>query len=189
MGFKVEEIERLIEVVKRHGIQQLEVEEGGVRINIVTPGPSWSPGLNPSIGAAATSALSLAQLGYTPYAPGAPVGGGTMVPGSHNHQEPSKGLSASPGASATTGRPQAAAHSSGRVIKSPFVGTFYRSPSPGSDSFVEVGKRVKKGDTLCIVEAMKLMNEIESEFDGVIKEILVENEQPVEFDQPLFVVE
>ena len=74
-------------------------------------------------------------------------------------------------------------------MKSPFVGTFYRAPSPEADNFVDVGSRVKKGDTLCIVEAMKLMNEIESEFDGVIKEILVDNETPVEFDQPLFVFE
>jgi len=77
----------------------------------------------------------------------------------------------------------------GKVVRSPFVGTLYHAPSPGADPFVEVGKRVKKGATLCIVEAMKLMNEIEAEFDGVIKEILVANEQPVEFDQPLFVME
>lgn len=73
-----------------------------------------------------------------------------------------------------------------KEIKSPFVGTFYISPSPGADPFVQVGKKIKKGDTLCIVEAMKLMNEIESEVDGEITEVLVENEQPVEFNQPLF---
>ncbi len=77
----------------------------------------------------------------------------------------------------------------GKAVKSPFVGTFYTAPSPGADPFVEVGKRVKKGDTLCIIEAMKLMNEIEAERDGTITEILVENEQLVEFDQPLFVIE
>lgn len=78
---------------------------------------------------------------------------------------------------------------SGNVVRSPLVGTFYRAPSPGADPFVRVGQRVKKGDTLCIVEAMKLMNEIKAETDGVIAEILIENEQPVEFDQPLFVLE
>ena len=79
--------------------------------------------------------------------------------------------------------------SSGHIVKSPFVGTFYRSSSPTSDPFVEVGKRVKKGQTLCIVEAMKLMNEIEADKDGVIKEIRAESGQPVEYDQPLFVIE
>jgi acetyl-CoA carboxylase biotin carboxyl carrier protein len=69
------------------------------------------------------------------------------------------------------------------------VGTFYRSSGPGEAPFVEVGKRVKKGQTLCIIEAMKLMNEIEADRDGVIKEILVENETPVEFDQVLFLIE
>jgi acetyl-CoA carboxylase biotin carboxyl carrier protein len=78
---------------------------------------------------------------------------------------------------------------SGHVLKSPFVGTFYRSSSPGSDPFVEIGARVRKGQTLCIVEAMKLMNEIEADRDGVIKEMLVENGQPVEYDQALFVIE
>jgi acetyl-CoA carboxylase biotin carboxyl carrier protein len=73
-------------------------------------------------------------------------------------------------------------------VKSPFVGTFYRSPSPSAEPFVEVGKKVGKGDVLCIVEAMKLMNEIESDFACEILEILVENGQPVEYDQPLFVV-
>lgn len=75
------------------------------------------------------------------------------------------------------------------VIKSPLVGTVYMAPSEDEDPFVSVGDRVKKGQTLAIVEAMKLMNEIESEYDGVIKEICVENESPVEFGQILFVIE
>ena len=73
--------------------------------------------------------------------------------------------------------------------KSPMVGTFYRSPSPSAPAFVEVGKTVKAGDTLCIIEAMKLMNEIEAEKSGVIKEILVENGTPVEYGEPLFIIE
>lgn len=73
--------------------------------------------------------------------------------------------------------------------KSPMVGTFYRAPSPSSPAFVEVGQTVKAGDTLCIIEAMKLMNEIEAETSGVVKEILVENGQPVEFGEPLFIIE
>lgn len=69
------------------------------------------------------------------------------------------------------------------------VGTFYRAPSPTSPAFVEVGQTVKEGDTLCIIEAMKLMNEIEAEKSGVIKAILVENAQPVEYGEPLFIIE
>ena len=76
----------------------------------------------------------------------------------------------------------------GEVVKSPMVGTFYRAPSPESDPFVEVGSTVKAGDTLCIVEAMKLLNEIETEYAGTIKAILVDNGQPVEYGEPLFIV-
>ncbi len=78
---------------------------------------------------------------------------------------------------------------SGHVVKSPMVGTFYRSPAPGAKSFVEVGSSIKVGDTLCIVEAMKMMNQIQADKAGVIKEILVESGQPVEFDEPLFIIE
>lgn len=89
----------------------------------------------------------------------------------------------------TTSAPSAEAEISGHVIKSPMVGTFYRSPSPGAKPFVEVGQSVKAGDTLCIVEAMKLLNQIESDKSGIVKSILVENEHPVEYGQPLFVIE
>ncbi len=76
----------------------------------------------------------------------------------------------------------------GNVVTSPMVGTFYAKPSPDSDNYVTLGQKVKKGDVLCIVEAMKLMNEIESEFDGEVVEILVKDEQPVEYGMPLFVI-
>ena len=77
----------------------------------------------------------------------------------------------------------------GHTLKSPMVGTFYRCPSPGTPSFIEVGQTVTKGQTLCIIEAMKLLNEIESDAAGVVKAILVENGQPVEYGQPLFIIE
>jgi len=76
----------------------------------------------------------------------------------------------------------------GDTVTSPIVGTFYRAPSPDSDPFVSVGDSVQKGQTLCIVEAMKIVNQIEAEFSGVIKEILVEDGQPVEYEQPLFII-
>jgi acetyl-CoA carboxylase biotin carboxyl carrier protein len=84
--------------------------------------------------------------------------------------------------------PAVAEEPSGHVVKSPMVGTFYRAASPGSKAFVEVGDAVKEGDTLCIVEAMKLMNEIEADASGVVKAVLAENGQPVEFGQPLFLL-
>lgn len=82
----------------------------------------------------------------------------------------------------------APAEPEGHVVKSPMVGTFYRSSAPGKPPFVEVGSTVKEGDTLCIIEAMKLLNEIDADASGVVKQILVENGQPVEFGQPLFVI-
>jgi len=94
------------------------------------------------------------------------------------------------GAPAAEAAPAAAAvpASTGHVVKSPMVGTFYRAPSPGADAFVQIGDSVKDGQTICIIEAMKLLNEIECDFAGVVKEILVENGQAVEYGQPLFII-
>jgi len=91
-------------------------------------------------------------------------------------------------AAAVAAEPAKPAVAEGHVVKSPMVGTFYRSASPGSKAFVDVGQSVNSGDTLCIIEAMKLLNEIESDKTGTITAILVENGQPVEFGQPLFVI-
>jgi acetyl-CoA carboxylase biotin carboxyl carrier protein len=90
-------------------------------------------------------------------------------------------------AAAPAAKPAAA--SRGHAVKSPMVGTFYRAPSPGAKPFVEVGQTVKQGQTLCIIEAMKMLNQIEADASGVITEALVENGQPVQFDQPLFMIE
>jgi acetyl-CoA carboxylase biotin carboxyl carrier protein len=99
------------------------------------------------------------------------------------------GASSGPGALAAAPPPEAPAAPTGHTLKSPMVGTFYRSPSPGAPSFVEVGQAVNKGQTLCIIEAMKLLNEIESDASGTVKAILVDNGQPVEYGQPLFLIE
>ncbi len=93
-----------------------------------------------------------------------------------------------PAAAATVTEAAEPAAPEGHVVKSPMVGTFYRTPSPNAKSFVEVGQTVKAGDTLCIIEAMKLMNEIEADESGVIKAILIENGQPVEYGEPLFII-
>jgi acetyl-CoA carboxylase biotin carboxyl carrier protein len=108
-----------------------------------------------------------------------------MQPQGMQHYQPSAApVAAAPVAAAAV----VAAEPAGHVVKSPMVGTFYRSSAPGSAAYVEVGSTVKEGDTLCIIEAMKLLNEIDADKSGTITQILVENGQPVEFGQPLFVI-
>ena len=116
--------------------------------------------------------------------------------GPAQHYAPMQHYAPAPQQQAPAAAPAAAAPAaeapkaiSGHVVKSPMVGSFYRAASPTAKAFVEVGQSVKAGDTLCIVEAMKMMNQIQSDKAGVVKEILLENGEPVEFDQPLFVIE
>lgn len=99
---------------------------------------------------------------------------------------PAAAMAPAPAASAPVAAPEAPA---GKSLNSPMVGTFYRAPSPGADPFVQVGDTVKKGQVVAIIEAMKLLNEVEAEEDGVVREICVENGQPVEYGQPLFILE
>ncbi|KFZ29298.1 acetyl-CoA carboxylase [Pseudidiomarina atlantica] len=96
---------------------------------------------------------------------------------------------AAPAPAPAAAEPAAEPELSGHIVRSPMVGTFYAAPAPGASDFVSVGQQVKAGDTLCIVEAMKMMNQIEADKGGVVKQILVENGEPVEFDQPLFIIE
>jgi acetyl-CoA carboxylase biotin carboxyl carrier protein len=101
------------------------------------------------------------------------------------HAAPPAAVAAAPAVAATPAEDEVP---EGHVVRSPMVGTFYRAPAPGSKNFSEVGQTVNAGDTLCIIEAMKLLNEIEADQGGVIKAILVENGQPVEYGEPLFVI-
>jgi acetyl-CoA carboxylase biotin carboxyl carrier protein len=98
-------------------------------------------------------------------------------------------LSAAVAPVAAEAAPAAATEISGHIVRSPMVGTFYRTPSPDAKAFIEIGQKVNVGDTLCIVEAMKMMNQIEADKSGTVKAILVESGQPVEFDEPLVVIE
>jgi acetyl-CoA carboxylase biotin carboxyl carrier protein len=122
--------------------------------------------------------ITRAVAGQTFYA-GAPMMQPGMMP---MYQQPGPAAAPAVAAAIEPAAPE------GHVVKSPMVGTFYRTPSPNAKSFVEVGQTVKAGDTLCIIEAMKLMNEIEADESGVIKAILIENGQPVEYGEPLFII-
>lgn len=115
---------------------------------------------------------------------GAPQGQVMMMQPQASHMQAPAALAAAPAVAA----PAVAEEIQGHVVKSPMVGTFYRASAPGAAPFVDIGSSVKDGDTLCIIEAMKLLNEIDVEVSGVVKQILVENGQPVEFGQPLFVI-
>lgn len=154
-------LEKLMELMRKHGMQEISIADEKEEIRITAPSVHGAP-----------YQMAAVPMHGMPMAPSAPMQAAVAAPEA--------------GGANPAVRPATA---SGKMIKSPFVGTFYRSSQPGSQPFVSVGQRIKKGDVLCIVEAMKLMNEIESEVDGVIKEVLVENEHPVEFDQPLFIVE
>lgn len=151
-------LKTLIDLVSESGVAELEITEGDDRVKIVN-----------RVGAAPVAAAAPAVIATPVVASAAPAAA------------PAPAVVAEPAAA-----PVAAEDT--RTINSPMVGTFYRAPSPGAKPFADVGQKVKAGDTVCIIEAMKLLNEIETEYDGVIKEILVENGQPVEFGQPLFVI-
>jgi acetyl-CoA carboxylase biotin carboxyl carrier protein len=155
-------LKTLVDLVSESNISELEITEAEGKVRIVKAAP----------GVAAATALPSIALG-----PAAPLA--TPVP------VVPTAAPATP-ASAPT---EADADAGGHVVKSPMVGTFYRSASPGAKAFAEVGQPVKAGQPICIIEAMKIMNEIESDQDGVVKRILVENGQAVEFGQPLFVIE
>jgi acetyl-CoA carboxylase biotin carboxyl carrier protein len=151
-------LKTLIDLVSESGIAEIEVTEGEDKVRIVN---KHGPGQS---NGAVMHAPALSAAPAVIAAPVAAAAAPTAVPAPA--AEPPKG----------------------HVVKSPMVGTFYRSPSPGAPSFVEIGKTVKPGDTLCIIEAMKLLNEIEAEVAGNVLEVLVENGQPVEYGQPLFVI-
>lgn len=151
-------LKTLIDLVAESDIAELEVTEGESKVRIVKS--SGAP----------QNQLVMMQPQAMPQTVAAPIA------------TPAAPQSASAPASAAPAEPE------GHIVKSPMVGTFYRASSPGNPPFVEVGSTVKEGDTLCIIEAMKLLNEIDADASGVIKQILVENGQPVEFGQPLFVI-
>ncbi|WOJ93000.1 acetyl-CoA carboxylase biotin carboxyl carrier protein [Congregibacter variabilis] len=152
----IRKVKKLIELLEESGIGEIEIKEGEESVRI-SRGISGIPAPAPN---------------YS-YPPPAPVAAAPLAPQAAAPAAAPAELDSKP----TT---------SGTIVKSPMVGTFYRSPSPSSPSFVEVGKTVQAGDVLCIVEAMKMMNQIEAEVSGTIEAVLANSGEPVEFDQPLF---
>lgn len=156
----IRKIKKLIELIDESDVEELEIREGDDSVRISRRREQPSGGMM----------MHYAQPQHMPPSP-APAPASASAP-------------ASTAADATPADPA----SRGHVVKSPMVGTFYEAPSPTAKAFVGVGQSVKAGDVICIVEAMKMMNQIEADASGTISEILVENGQPVEFDQPLYII-
>jgi acetyl-CoA carboxylase biotin carboxyl carrier protein len=157
----IRKVRKLIELLKETGVGEIEIHEGEESVRISLHGATQNPSHAP------VTAVSAA-----PHAMAAP---------SAAHSP----MNATTTAAITQSPPQ----SNGHELKSPMVGTVYLSPKPGADPFVSIGQKVKTGDTICVIEAMKMFNQIEADRSGVISARLVENEQPVEFDQPLFIID
>jgi acetyl-CoA carboxylase biotin carboxyl carrier protein len=152
-------VEQMMTLMRRHGMQELEIEDGDQKIRVVC----------------ATSPVAQMGMGQVTYAP------------AHHHMAPA--YAEAPAQVQPAATAPAASRNKGREIRSPFVGTFYAASSPNAEVFVKVGQRVNKGDVLCIIEAMKLMNEIEAEESGTVTDILIKNGETAEFDQVLFIME
>jgi len=154
-------LKKLIDLVQESGIAELEITEGEEKVKIVKGGEAIVTPIAPVAARGPATAPATAPAPTPAAAPAAPTAAPVAAP----------------------------EETEGHVLKAPMVGTFYRAASPEAKTFVEVGQSVKAGETVCIIEAMKLMNEIEADATGVIKAILVENGQPVEFGQPLFIID
>ncbi|MFK7757086.1 MAG: acetyl-CoA carboxylase biotin carboxyl carrier protein [Flavobacteriales bacterium] len=166
------EIQDLIKFVSKSGVSEVEIEQKEFKITIKSDGPKKrGRAAQQQIEAQMMPQMAVMQHAQVPQqmAPPAPV--------------------PAPAAAAPTTAAPAEENSKYIEIKSPMIGTFYRSASPDKPAFVEVGDQIKEGSTVCIVEAMKLFNEIEAEFSGKIVKVLVDDNTPVEFDQPLFLVD
>ena len=159
-----EQIKELIGLVAQHRLQGIELERSGFRLKIDGQ-QAAAPVYQPSEPAAVSAS------------PPAPAAAAMTMPAA-------AAAPAAPAAAAAPAGPPAGSH----ILTSPIVGTYYSAPAPDAEPFIEVGSRVKKGQVLCIIEAMKLMNEIECDVDGVIAEIYPQNAQAVEFGEPLFAI-
>ncbi|WP_437683281.1 acetyl-CoA carboxylase biotin carboxyl carrier protein [Sorangium sp. So ce131] len=167
MNINLKQLRALVRLLEKRNVSDFEFEDEHVRIRLTRGGAS-------PLGAAPQLAPAAFHFQSAPAAPPAPA--------------PAQAAAPAPAAAAPAAAPAAANDDAVTFVTSPFVGTFYRSPSPDAPPFVEVGSAIRVGQALCIIEAMKLMNEIEADCTGTIVEILVDNGKPVEFGQRLFKV-
>jgi acetyl-CoA carboxylase biotin carboxyl carrier protein len=165
MDLKV--IENLLELIAESEVNEVSIEEGDFKIKVKKKADRETP------------AVPQMPVQYQ-------VPTQQAAPQAQSQQQQAQ--PAQPDQPSAEEQPSAPEEVSGDEVKSPIVGTFYRSPSPEDDVFVQVGDQVEKGQTLCIIEAMKIMNEIESDYSGEVKKILVDDAEPVEYDQPLFII-
>ena len=185
-------IKDLLKIVAESGVAEVEIEEEDFRLVVRRSAPAINvqPAQAPPVPYYAPMPYP-AQLPYAsppPAAPAAPAPPASAPPVSSGSAAPPAAQPETSAPAAADSDGSAASDASETVVRAPIVGTFYSSPSPEDDPFIQAGDTVKVGDVLCIIEAMKLMNEIESEISGTVKKVLVENAQPVEYDQPLFVI-
>lgn len=162
----IKEIQELIKFVSKSGISEVEIESKGFKINIKTPPYKRGGQAQPDVQVVQTVPVSAAPPAIAPVAVSQPAAEAPLTKAETKEEA-----------------------GNFEEIKSPMIGTFYRSPSPDKDPFVGIGDEVKKGDVICIIEAMKLFNEIEAEVSGKIVKVLVDDSSPVEYDQPLFLIE
>jgi len=193
----IDKIRELLKVVSDSGVAEVEIEEDDFKLTVRRNAPNVTVQSSPppSYGyppyGMPMAAPYPQQAGMQPQGGMPPQGGGGAGAPQAGSPPPQPTEAPASAAQAQDATDTAAEEEGpqGEVVHAPIVGTFYRSPAPDEDAFVDIGDKVKKGETLCIIEAMKLMNEIEAEFSGTVTDILVENEEPVEYDQPLFVVD
>jgi acetyl-CoA carboxylase biotin carboxyl carrier protein len=212
---ELSKIQELLRLVAESGVSEVEIEEDDFKLTIRQNSPQvlMQPAGQP---AQRQYAAPQPQQPYPPQHGQPPSQTGVQPPPTGAHQQSASPQQSAPSSGGTAQAPTEAAQDGSsapaspaqdtaengaaeaeepdaaadeHVVKAPIVGTFYRAPSPDADPFVEEGDSVEEGDVLCIIEAMKLMNEIECETKGTVKEILVEDAEPVEFDQPLFVLD
>jgi acetyl-CoA carboxylase biotin carboxyl carrier protein len=163
----LDQLKQILDLVREHELTEFEIEQGGLRLKIRKD-----------------AAGGMVVATHPVQAPPAPAA--HPAPAATAPQPSPSGTASSPGAVASAQADEGDVELA--VVKSPIVGTFYRSAEPSAPSFVEIGSTVKKGQVLCIIEAMKLMNEIDSEFDGEIVNVYIENGQPVQYGERLFAI-
>ncbi|MEW5763961.1 MAG: acetyl-CoA carboxylase biotin carboxyl carrier protein [Acidobacteriota bacterium] len=169
---KIQDIQKLVDMLDKSNLNEIEIEGDGMRLRL-------------SKGLRTTEAAPSAGPSYFMV----PQGGPSLPAAPAPPAPPVSGPPQTGGEAPSTGEAAPTPAARGTEIKSPMVGTFYRSPAPGAEPFVKIGDTVRKGQTLCIIEAMKLMNEIESELDGVVLDVYPENAQPVEYGERLFLIQ